>query len=209
MEENRKPRNKPIDCQLILTKKLKIYNGERTVSSINGIGKTNCHRQKNETGPLYYTAHKNQLKMNCGLEYKTCNCKTPRIKYREWSPLYWFWQCFVGLDFESKGFPGLSADKESTCEEGDLGLSPGLGRSPGEKNSYPLLYSGLQNSLDYSPWGRKELDMIEKLSLKSKGKKSKNKLKLNKKDSAQQRKPPTKGRDNLWNRRKYLQIYIA
>ena len=35
------------------------------------------------------------------------------------------------------GFPGGSADKESACNEGDLGLSPGLGRSPGEGNSLP------------------------------------------------------------------------
>ena len=31
---------------------------------------------------------------------------------------------------------------------GDLGLIPGLGRSPGEGNSYPLQYSGLENSMD-------------------------------------------------------------
>ena len=31
---------------------------------------------------------------------------------------------------------------------GDLGSIPGLGRSPGEGNGYPLQYSGLENSLD-------------------------------------------------------------
>ena len=31
---------------------------------------------------------------------------------------------------------------------GDLGLIPGLGRSPGEENGYPLQYSGLENSMD-------------------------------------------------------------
>ena len=46
------------------------------------------------------------------------------------------------------GFPGGSADKESTCDAGDLGLIPGLGRSPGEGNSYLLQYSGLENSMD-------------------------------------------------------------
>ena len=39
------------------------------------------------------------------------------------------------------GFPGGSAGKESTCNAGDLGLIPGLGRSPGEGKSYPLQYS--------------------------------------------------------------------
>ena len=45
------------------------------------------------------------------------------------------------------GFPGGLAGKESTCNEGDLGLIPGLGRSPGEGNSYPLQDSGLGNSV--------------------------------------------------------------
>ena len=41
-----------------------------------------------------------------------------------------------------------SAGKESTCSAGDLGLIPGLGRSPGEGKGYPLQYSGLENSMD-------------------------------------------------------------
>ena len=39
-----------------------------------------------------------------------------------------------------------SADKESTCNVGDLGSIPGLGRSPGEGKGYPFQYSGLKNS---------------------------------------------------------------
>ena len=35
------------------------------------------------------------------------------------------------------GFPGVLAGKESTCNEEDLGSIPGLGRSPGEGNTYP------------------------------------------------------------------------
>ena len=46
------------------------------------------------------------------------------------------------------GFPGGSAGKESACNAGDLGLIPGLGRSPGEGKGYPLQYSGLENSMD-------------------------------------------------------------
>ena len=42
---------------------------------------------------------------------------------------------------EFLGFPGGSAGKESTCNVGDLGSTPGLGRSPGEGNGYPLQYS--------------------------------------------------------------------
>ena len=47
------------------------------------------------------------------------------------------------------GFPGGSGGKESTCNVGDLGLIPGLGRSLEEGNGYPFQYSGLENSMDY------------------------------------------------------------
>ena len=92
------------------------------------------------------------------------------------------------------GFPGGSAGNESTCNVEDLGSIPGLGRSPGEGNSYALWDSGLENPMDgivhglgrspgegnsytlrdsglenpmdwYSPWGRKELDTTEQLPL--------------------------------------------
>ena len=46
------------------------------------------------------------------------------------------------------GFPCGSAGKESTCKVGDLGSIPGLGRSPGDGNGYPLHYSSLENSMD-------------------------------------------------------------
>ena len=46
-------------------------------------------------------------------------------------------------------FPGGSDGKESSGNVGDLGSIPGLGRSPGEGNVYPLQYSGLGNSMDY------------------------------------------------------------
>ena len=45
------------------------------------------------------------------------------------------------------GFPGGSAVKESTCNAEDLGLIPGLGRSLGEGNGFPLQYYGLENSM--------------------------------------------------------------
>ena len=45
-------------------------------------------------------------------------------------------------------FPGGSDGKESACNEGDLGLISGFGRSPGEGDGNPLQYSCLENSLD-------------------------------------------------------------
>ena len=61
--------------------------------------------------------------------------------------------------------------KESACTAGDLASIPGLGRSPGEGNGYPLHYSYLENPrgqrslTDYSPWDHRESDTTERLSL--------------------------------------------
>ena len=47
------------------------------------------------------------------------------------------------------GFSCGSAGKESSCNAGDLGSIPGLGRSLGESKTYPSHYSGLENSMDF------------------------------------------------------------
>ena len=68
------------------------------------------------------------------------------------------------------GFSGGSDSKESSCNAGDLGLILGSGRSAGEGNGNPPQYSCLENSMDgglvgYSPWGCKESDKTERLTL--------------------------------------------
>ena len=54
---------------------------------------------------------------------------------------YLYWGFTSGLD-----------GKESTCNSGDPGLIPRSGRSPGERNVYPLQYSCLGNSMDRGAW---------------------------------------------------------
>ena len=49
----------------------------------------------------------------------------------------------------------LTQTKKFTCSVGDLGSTPGLGRSPGEGNGYPLQYSCLENSTDRGAWQAK------------------------------------------------------
>ena len=51
-----------------------------------------------------------------------------------------------------RGFPDDSDGKVSTCDAGDTGSVPGLGRSPGERNGYPFQYSSLENSMDRGAW---------------------------------------------------------
>ena len=53
-----------------------------------------------------------------------------------------------GVFLAPQSFPCGSAGEESAYNVGDLGLIPGLGRSPGEGKGYPLQYSGLENSMD-------------------------------------------------------------
>ena len=66
-----------------------------------------------------------------------------------------------------KGFPDVSDGKESACNQGDLGLILGLGRSPVGGHGNPLQYSWLENPqgqrslTGYNPWGHKESDTTE------------------------------------------------
>ena len=48
--------------------------------------------------------------------------------------------------------PGSSDSEQPACNAGDPGLIPGLGRSPGEGNGYPLQYSFLENPMDRGAW---------------------------------------------------------
>ena len=50
------------------------------------------------------------------------------------------------------GLPRWLSGKESACQAGDMGLIPGLGRSPGERKSNPLQYSCLGNLMDRGTW---------------------------------------------------------
>ena len=70
-------------------------------------------------------------------------------------------------EFNSDDHYIYDCGQESTFNVGDLGLTPGLGRSPGERNGNPCQYSCLENPHGqrelggYSPWGHKELDTTE------------------------------------------------
>ena len=60
--------------------------------------------------------------------------------------------CFLKQTPLTEGFPGGSDGKEPVSNAGDHGLTPGLGRSSGEGNDYPLQYSCLENSMDGGAW---------------------------------------------------------
>ena len=67
------------------------------------------------------------------------------------------------------GFPGGTSSKESTCNAGNPGSTPGSGKYPGEGNGNPLQYLCQENSMDRGAWqstahGVAESDMTEQLS---------------------------------------------
>ena len=74
----------------------------------------------------------------------------------------------------AKGFLGGSDNKESTCNAGDFGSIPGLGRSPWRREWQPTPVlpekSHRQKSLlSYSLWSCKESDMTKQLTHKPHG----------------------------------------
>ena len=67
--------------------------------------------------------------------------------------MYLLYMVYILLNYSIyAGFPGSPDGKESACSVGDLGLIPGLRRSPGEGNGYPLQYSCLENPMDRGAW---------------------------------------------------------
>ena len=88
------------------------------------------------------------------------------------SSLLGFFKCsWNGLCNHTSGLPWWLSSKEYTCNTGDLGSIPELGRSPGEGKGYPLQCSGLENPMDCIVHGiTKELDMTEQLNKNSSSK---------------------------------------
>ena len=91
-------------------------------------------------------------KSACNSEGPNWFRKIPQIRARLPTPVF-------------LGFPYGSAGQESTWYAGDLSLIPGLGRYPGEGKSYPLQYSGLENSIECTVHGVAKIRTQLSLSL--------------------------------------------
>ena len=85
--------------------------------------------------------------------------------------IYWALLLNARLFHTSLGFPGFSEGKESACNVGDVGSIPGSGRAPGKGMATPVFltreFHGQRTLAGYSPWGCKEFDTTEQLTLQA------------------------------------------
>ena len=104
-------------------------------------------------GTFLLLDYKSLFKSNYFIVFEAWFLKVGLLFMVIWS----FGYCFgLVIDYINKFIyafhPGGSDGKESACSAGSSGLIPGLGRSPGEGNVYPLQYSCLENPMDRGAW---------------------------------------------------------
>ena len=93
--------------------------------------------------------------------FKKMYCKIPfrrlkdsyRLGENICKPFIWQKSNIYSINISVTVFPGCSVSgKESACQSGDWGLTPGLERDPGDGNGNPLQYSCLGNPMDRRSW---------------------------------------------------------
>ena len=87
------------------------------------------------------------------------NCKARGVGEACWKTVQKVEDQKFGIAHIELGLPRWLSGKEPACQAGDLGLIPGLGKSPGEGYGNPLQYSCLGNLIDKGAWGCKKLGM--------------------------------------------------
>ena len=87
------------------------------------------------------------------------NCKARGVGEACWKTVQKVEDQKFGIAHIELGLPRWLSGKEPACQAGDMGLIPGLGKSPGEGNGNPLQYSCLGNLIDKGAWGCKKLGM--------------------------------------------------
>ena len=105
-----------------------------------------CHKESDTTERLHL-----HFLMDCRGKGRHWKCRLGQLMEALGS-FWWTWT----LPLAHGGFPCGSAGKESTCNVGDLGSIPGLGRFPWRRERLPtaVFWPGEFHGL-YSPWGHK------------------------------------------------------
>ena len=101
------------------------------------------------TETMFHSVHDTEhLESKRNLLFTASSTKAPSGAHRrrslKWAP--------AELKPKMHSFPDGSDGKESAPSAGDLGSVPGLGRSFGERNHYPVQYSCLGNPVDRGAW---------------------------------------------------------
>ena len=155
--------DKRIFCEILL---------EHSSSFLVGGEKTVCFSQEDQYTVIFSFAFLHGLISSTQQKYFRFRIGTQCSFFLVTNPCYIIYiQYYLLCIYLFIRFPGGSEGKESACNAGDLVSIPGSGRSPGEGHDNPLQYSCLENPHGqrtlaiYSPWGCKELDMTEGLSL--------------------------------------------
>ena len=107
-------------------------------AAVHGVAKS-----RTRLSDFPFTFHFPSLEKEMATHSSGSCLENPRDGGAWWGAVYGVAQSRTRLKrlSSSMGFPGGSAGKESTCNAGDLGSSPGSGRFPGEGIGYPLQYS--------------------------------------------------------------------
>ena len=121
--------NKSFEPQM----KVKTFH-KTLIGAVSRICETKCHSEKkeikvDEVDEVFIPRWEDSPYCSLASEWNvfTGLCENWNLKLKQAKPL--------------EGFSGSSTGKESTCNAGNPGLIPGLGRSPGEGIGYPLQYS--------------------------------------------------------------------
>ena len=138
---------------------------ERNTTSIKEMNST-CKRNRKENGLAFIASRLSESSVKAISAFRKqksahgggaqhCSSRFTFLKITDRVDLF-FWNFITFFLFTNQPVrlhSFGSAGKESVCNVGHLILVPGLGRSPAEGKGYPLQYSGLQNSMDYTVHG--------------------------------------------------------
>ena len=160
----------PLSSDLLVLSWITMSQGQETCTSGNEAGRTQLPILLTHLTPRYRGGQGKQQE-RVSVQTKPGRTKMIKLSVELRSQRSMFHASLIySLFIGTWGFLGGSDSKKSVRNAGEPGLIPGLGRSPGEGNGYtPVFLPGefhdLRSLVGYSPWGCKELDTTQRVTL--------------------------------------------